>query len=113
MGEPDPAASASRPKNRATTIAPRVAWSVALSLMVLATVEARQYDSLAALSAIPPWCWWLGATVIAGLALVRCSRRTRLAVVAILLMIGANWVEQFTSVARSTLDLISAEHARP
>jgi len=100
-------------RSRAATIAQFVAWSAVVSLAVLATVEARQYDALSALSAIPPWGWWSVGSLIAVVALVRCSLRTRLAVVAILLMIGANWVEQFSSIARSTLDFVSADQARP
>lgn len=100
-------------KVRPTARAGYLAWTAALGLALLATVDARQYDSLAALSAIPPWCWWLGAALIAGLVLIRCSPRTRLAVVATLLMIGANWVEQFTTVTRSALDLVSADQPAP
>ncbi len=113
MGETGLPVTVPESRPRAAPIARYVAWTAVLSLAVLATVEARQYDALAALSAIPPWSWWIGASAIVVVALVRCSLRTRLAVVAILLMIGANWVEQFSSIARSTLDFASADQSRP
>ncbi len=113
MGETALPVTVPESRPRAATIARFVAWTAVLSLTVLATVEARQYDALAAISAIPPWGWWIGASAIVLVALVRCSLRTRLAVVAILLMIGANWVEQFASIARYTLDVVSADQSQP
>lgn len=83
------------------------AWFAVVTLAVLATVEARQYDALAALSAIPPWAWWLGAALVAAIALLRCPSRTRLAVIAILLLVGLNSIEQCASLGRSLLDIAS------
>ena len=76
-------------------------WSAAVALLGIAACEQFQPDALAALSAIPPWCWLVACVGLGSLGVAGATRWEKIAAGVILLSFLMFSVEQSRSISRS------------
>lgn len=80
-------------------------WISGSVLLGVALIEWRQPDALAAVTAIPPWCWLIACVLLGSLGFAVATRQEKVAVLAVLLAFLCVSIEQTRSLTRSAGDL--------
>ena len=88
-------------------------WGAALLAICLVAWHRIQPDALAAITAIPPWCWWIAGLLML-LAGCRRSPRWQVALVSVVLLgTAVVCVEEVTSLARGVWHAIRGTTSEP
>jgi vancomycin resistance protein VanJ len=98
------------PQRWSTIIRRGVFRAAVLLLLAIAVCEWWQPDRFAAVTAIPPWCWFVACFAIGSVGFTCANRLARIGGVVVLLGFLGLSVEQSRSLARSMADLLSQRH---
>jgi vancomycin resistance protein VanJ len=111
---PEPAPSTKPPRRRFATRVRR-AWllTAAVALIAVGLCQKLQPEGMAAITAIPPWCWLSALTLFVLPALWNASGWQRLTMFLLSMVFLAVCVEQTRSLPRSVRDAIHGLPAAP
>ena len=111
---PEPVTTTKRPRSRVATRVRRGWLFIAgAGLVTVGICQQWQPDGMAAITAIPPWCWLSALTLFAIPALWNASGWQRLAMFLLAIAFLLVCVEQTSSLSRSIRDAMQGEPAAP